>query len=293
MRFDEITWTVLSGGGEHGGVAGENDIGVVTLNRPDKLNAITPNMRTELDALLNEIRHKNNIRVVILTGAGRAFSTGGDLESEIAVLNQNEDPKIVDGAYRKMVEFDINDHRHVMLQRIARKFEDLPQPTIAVINGFAVGAGLEIATCCDIRVASEKARMGEIAVSAGFVTESGGARNLPKLIGKGRALEMILRGNLVSAEDALQMGLVDHVFPRDRLMESALEIARDIALKPWLATRKAKELVHFYWTHERSEEGWRRELDAVLEVTRTEDCVEGMLAFQEKRAPAYRGPFGD
>lgn len=289
MRFEEIRWESIPAGDE---TDPNCSIGVITLQRPEKLNGITPLMRTELDILLSEIQHKNHIRVVLLTGAGRAFSTGGDLDSELAVLGDGQgSPTGVTGSYQRMVEYGFNDLRHKLLQRIACRLEDLPQPTIAVINGWAVGAGLELATCCDMRFASDRAVLGEIAVSAGFVTESGGARNLPKLIGKGRALEMILRGTRVTAQEALSLGLVDRVVEHDSLMDHALEVANDIATKPWLSVRKAKELVNFYWTSDRSEEGWQRELEAVLEVTRSADCIEGMEAFKERRTPHYRGPF--
>lgn len=291
MKYEEIEWEVIPGDRFEGGRAGENDVGIIRLKRPDKLNSITPRMRTELDVLLDEVRHKNHIRVVILTGEGRAFSTGGDLDSEAKVLSQTHDDTGMRGAYKEMVEFAFNDLRHVLLQRIAKKLEDLPQPTIAAINGWAVGAGLELATCCDMRMASESAVLGEVAVPAGFVTESGGARNLPKLIGKGRALDMILRGRRVPASEALEMGLVEWVVDHDSLMTEAIKVAGDIATNPWLSVRKAKELVHYYWTHERSDEGWQLELDAILEITKSRDCWEGVESFIDKRDPDYRLPF--
>jgi len=127
-------------------------------------------------------------------------------------------------------------------------------------------------------------------VPAGFVPESGGARNLPKLIGVGRAMEMILTGEIIDAAEAQRIGLVERVFPHDRLIEEALKIAERIAAAPFLSVRHAKALVRRYWDHDRSEEGAQAELDAVMEITRTGDCREGIRAFLDKRPPVYRGP---
>ena len=166
----------------------EKSIGVITLNRPDFLNAVDVRMRVELDILLDEIKHQSHIKVVILTGEGRGFSAGGDLKSEAGPLGAG--PEDFDmgnfGPYKELAHYFFNDLRHSVLQRCFKKLEDLPAITIAAINGPAVGIGLEICTLVDMRFASDKARLGEVAVPAGFLPESGGARNLPKLIGVGK-----------------------------------------------------------------------------------------------------------
>ncbi len=186
-----------------------------------------------------------------------------------------------------------------MLQRAFKKFEDLQPITIAAINGPAVGIGLEICTLCDLRIASDKARLGEVAVPAGFLPESGGARNLPKLVGVGKALELILTGRIIEADEAERIGLVERVVPHDDLLDEVFKLAGQIASNPYLSVRYAKELVKMYWNANRSDEGWAREFAAIQEITRTEDCHEGIRAFLGKRDADYRGPhyeawpFGD
>jgi enoyl-CoA hydratase len=270
----------------------EKTIGLLTLARPEALNAIDVRMRVELDNLLDEIRRNDAIRVVILTGEGRGFSAGGDLRSEAAPLGALDEEHDFGsfGAYKELASYFFNDLRHIVIQRAIRKLESLQAVSIAAINGPAVGIGLELATSCDIRYASDKARFGEIAVPAGFVPESGGARNLPKLVGIGRAMEMILTGEIIDAKEAARIGLVERVFPHDKLLEEVKKIAEKIAQAPFLSVRQAKALVKRYWDHNRSEEGARAELEAVMEITRTADCREGIRAFLDKRPPNYRGP---
>jgi enoyl-CoA hydratase/carnithine racemase len=267
-------------------------IGLLTLSRPDTLNAIDVRMRIELDLLFDQIRRDDSIRVVIVTGEGRGFSAGGDLRTEAAPLGAlDEESDFGDfGAYRELANYFFNDLRHLVIQQAIRKLESLQAVTIAAINGPAVGIGLELATACDIRYASERARLGEVAVPAGFVPESGGARNLPKLVGIGRAMEMILTGEIVDAVEAQRIGLVERIFPHDELRNEVFKIAEKIASAPFLSVRHAKSLVKRYWDHNRSEEGTRAELDAVMEITRTQDCREGIRAFLNKRPPVYRGP---
>jgi enoyl-CoA hydratase/carnithine racemase len=172
-----------------------------------------------------------------------------------------------------------------------RKLEDLPQVTIAAVNGPAVGVGLEMATLCDMRIASDRARFGEVAVPAGFVPESGGARNLPKLIGIGRAMRLILTGEIIDAKEALRIGLVEEVVRPGKLLKTSFDLAGRIAANPYLSVRHAKRLVKMYWNWNRTDEGYQQELEAVLEITRTKDCQEGMRAFVEKRPPRYTYPY--
>lgn len=274
--------------------AGKDDacIGLLTLNRPDALNAIDVRMRVELDLILDQIRRDDTLRVIVITGEGRGFSAGGDLRTEAAPLGALDDEHDFGdfGAYKELANYFFNDLRHVVIQRAIRKLEELSQITIAAINGPAVGIGLELATACDIRYASDKARLGEVAVPAGFVPESGGARNLPKLVGIGRAMEMILTGEIIDAKEAERIGLVERVYPHDKLIDEVMAVATKIAGAPFLSVRQAKALVRRYWDHNKSAEGAQAELDAVVEITRTADCREGIRAFLDKRAPSYRGP---
>lgn len=288
MDYQALKWSVH----DNPQNPGEPSIGVVTLNRPERLNAVDPLMRLELDALCNEIARNSIIKVVILTGAGRGFCAGGDLKSEGEALGAFAGSMGITGPYKEMAEYFFNDLRHKILQSAMRKLEDLPQVTIAAINGPAVGIGLEMATLCDMRIASEQARFGEVAVAAGFVPESGGSRNLPKLVGIGRAMRLILTGEIIDAKEAERIGLVEEVVPAGELMNAAFALAGKIAANPYLSVRHAKRLVKMYWNFNRTDEGYRQELEAVLEITRTKDCQEGMRAFVEKRAPRYTDPYG-
>src|SRR5262249_29367861 len=270
----------------------ESSIGLMTLSRPEALNAIDVRMRVELDMLLDQIRRDDRIRVVIITGEGRGFSAGGDLRTEAAPLGALDEEHDFGafGAYKELANYFFNDLRHAVIQRVIRKLEELKPATIAAINGPAVGIGLELATACDMRYASDHARLGEVAVPAGFVPESGGARNLPKLVGVGRAMEMIMTGDIIDAHEAARIGLVERVYPHDTLLDEVFKIASRIASAPFLSVRQAKALVRRYWDHNKSEESARAELEAVMEITRTGDCREGIAAFLGKRPPDYRGP---
>ena len=291
MEYKALKWEIL----ENPNRPGERSIGLITLNRPDFLNAVDVRMRVELDILGDEIGHNSHIKVIVITGEGRGFSAGGDLKSEADPLGAGEEDFDFGnfGAYKEIASYFFNDLRHQVLQRAFRKFEDLPCIVIAAINGPAVGIGLEICTLCDLRFASEKAKLGEVAVPAGFLPESGGARNLPKLVGVGKALDMILTGKIIGAQEALDIGLVEKVFAHDELLPETMAYAAQIATNPYLSVRYAKDLVKMYWNHNRSDEGWGREFAAIQEITRTGDCREGIKAFLEKRPPRYRGPFYD
>ena len=273
----------------------DKTIGIITMNRPENLNAVDVRMRVELDILCDEIRHNSHIRVVILTGKGRGFSAGGDLKSEAGPVGAGDEDFDLGnfGPYKELAGYFFNDLRHEVLQRAFRKLEDLPPVVIAAINGPAVGIGLEMCTLCDIRYASDRAKLGEVAVPAGFLPESGGARNLPKLVGVGRAMEMILTGRIIEGSEAEKIGLVDRVVPHENLMEETLKLAGEIASNPYLSVRHAKALVKYYWNQNRTEEGWSRELEGIKEITRTKDCQEGIRAFLSKRKPEFRGPYYD
>jgi enoyl-CoA hydratase len=292
MQYRNIKWEILANPNR----PEEKSIGLITLDRDDRMNAIDVRTRVELDILLTEIAHLSHLKVVIITGAGRGFSAGGDLKSEAGPLGVGDATGEPDfemgnlGDYKELVHYFFNDLRHEVLQRCFKKLEDLAPITIAAINGAAVGIGLELATLCDLRFASDKAKLGEVAVPAGFLPEASGARNLPKLVGVGKALDLILTGKIIPAAEAEKIGLVDRLYPHDKLMPETLAFAAQVASNPYLSVRYAKQLVKFYWNANRSDEGWKRELDAIKEITRTKDCQEGIRAFLGKRKPDYRGP---
>jgi len=289
MKYEALKWNIIPNPNR----PKEKSIGIITLNRPESLNAVDVRMRVELDILCDEIKHNSNIRVIIITGEGRGFSAGGDLKSEAGPLGaEAEDFDFGNfGPYKELAGYFFNDLRHEVLQRAFRKLEDLPPIVVAAINGPAVGIGLELCTLCDFRYASDKAKLGEVAVPAGFLPESGGARNLPKLVGVGRAMEMILTGRIIDANEAERIGLVDRVIPHKYLMDETIKVAAEIATNPYLSVRSAKALVKYYWNQNRTEEGWQRELEGIKEITRTKDCQEGIRAFLSKRKPEFRGPW--
>jgi len=241
MKYQALKWEVL-GNPER---PEEKCIGVITMNRPEALNAVDVRMRVELDILCDEIANNSHIKVVILTGAGRGFCAGGDLKSEAGPVGAlDEDFDFGDfGPYKELAGYFFNDLRHEVLQRAFRKLEDLPPVVIAAINGPAVGIGLEMCTLCDIRYASDRARLGEVAVPAGFLPESGGARNLPKLVGIGRAMELIMTGRIIDADEAERIGLVERVVPASEIDRAVDEWVESIVRADAKAIRLQKELI--------------------------------------------------
>ncbi|UCC40897.1 MAG: enoyl-CoA hydratase/isomerase family protein [Candidatus Aminicenantes bacterium] len=249
----------------------KENIGLLTINRPDKLNAISNELTSELKQLLGEIENDEELRVLVITGAGdKAFVAGADI--------------------KELVDRDAKIGRRVSRERqeVFSRIENLQIPVIGAINGYALGGGLELALACSIRVCSEKAQFGVPEVKLGIIPGDGGTQRLPRLVGLGRAMEMILTGDFIDAQEEYRIGLVNKIFPPGKLMEGAMELAQRIASRPPLAVRYAKEAVN------RSQEG-----DAVsgfaLEsylhalACTTEDKKEGVSAFLEKRKGEFKG----
>jgi len=248
----------------------EGRVGLLTVNRPDKMNALNREVRESLFQTLEAIRHDDDIRVVVITGAGdRAFIAGADIA-------EFKDAGAVE-QYRSMQESDIYS-----------LMEDFPKPIIAMINGYCLGGGCELSMACDIRIASNRAKLGQPEVNLGIIPGGGGTQRLPRLVGEGRASLMIMSGVLIGADEALDIGLVDSVFPPEELREKALEIARTIAAKSPVALQAAKESILA---------ARRMPLDEGLKFERawfgllfsTEDKEEGVGAFLEKREPDFKG----
>ena len=249
----------------------EENIAVIKLNRPDALNSFSHEMLTELENLIDEISKDDTIRSVVITGAGeRAFSAGADLKTAGSLD--------AEGA-RKYIEQG---------QRVFRKIEDLNKPVIAAINGWALGGGLELAAACDIRVASEEAKLGSPEVRIGLIPGWGGTQRLAKIIGVGRAEELILTGGQIGAKDAERMGLVNKVVPKDELMSTVNWTAGQIAANAPVAVRLAKKLVKKSPDLDIAQ-GNKLELDAIMECFGTEDVREGVQATFEKRSPQFKG----
>jgi enoyl-CoA hydratase len=281
MKFRFINWRIEAPASDNAG-----SIGVLTLNRPDRKNSVGPRVAMELDAIFDQIRHMP-LQVVVITGAGETFCSGGDLKEETLPLERPEDNLGIRGEYGELAMWMLNDHFHHLAQRALRKLEELPQPVIASIDGAAVGAGFEMAIACDLRIMTERARLCEIAVPAGFVSEWSCARNLPKLVGLTLANELILTGRFVHAEEALRVGLVNRVVPHGKLEEETMALARQVARLPRLGVRYAKEMIKMYNQDNRSLQRSLTELDRVLEIVRTDDAAEGISALLERRPPRW------
>ena len=243
----------------------------VTLNRPEKLNAITSRMAAELHSVLDGVAADSSIRVVIVTGAGRGFCSGADVNELLAPESGNEDVQ---------PGFGITD--------LSTRIRGMPQPVIAAVNGVAAGAGLAIALACDIRVASQEAQFSSIFVRRSLVPDAGASLMLPRLVGSAMALEMALTGNVYDAQWALEKGLVSRVVPADRLMREAFVLAEQIADNPPLAVRATRSLL-YDGDDEALAAAMRRESEANALLSATHDAREAVLAFLEKRPPVYRG----
>jgi len=250
----------------------EEDIAIVTFNRPKVLNALNHVTMEELSAVLDELADESDIRCIILTGAGeKAFVAGADVNELRAIAS------VADGA-----AFAAKG------QTVLFKVENFDKPVIAAINGYALGGGCELAMACDIRVAADSARLGQTEINLGIIPGWGGTQRLPRLVGKGRAKWLILTGDMISAQEALRIGLVDFVVGADMLMETAKELAHKIASKAPLALAWAKRSINVgaetdlvtACAYEASQFGL---------VCGTEDRLEGTSAFLEKRPPQFRG----
>jgi len=226
---------------------------------------------TELRDRLRELAGDPEIRAVVLTGAGdRAFAAGADIkEMEAMTVSEAQ-------AWGELGH------------EAGRLLETMPKPTIAAVNGFALGGGCELALACDVRHASENAKLGQPEVNIGIVPGWGGTQRLARAVGIGIAKELVYTGRIVDAEEALHIGLVNAVFPREELMEKALELARALAAKSPLVLAAAKELLNRSLQGD-LDEGLRDEARRFAELFASEDQKEGMRAFVEKREPRFTG----
>ena len=246
-------------------------IATITLNRPAVHNAMNERMREELTACFGELVRSEDARVVVVTGTGeRAFSAGADIREFVA---PQVPVRFRDG--RRRVDF-----RAAM--------DRCPQPIIAAIRGFALGGGLELALACDIRIAGEDSQLGLTEVNLAIIPGGGGTQRLPRLVGRGKALEMILTGARIDAREALRIGLVERVVPATDVLSSALTLARALAEKAPVALRYAKEAV-VKGLGLPLEDGLRLENDLATLLRTTDDRIEGAKAFLEKRKPRFTG----
>jgi enoyl-CoA hydratase len=245
-------------------------VAIVTINRPDKRNALNIKTREEGAALLEELRNDDSVGVVVFTGAGdKAFIAGADI-AEFA-------------GRTAMMQRDVMTARSLFTA-----FDTFPKPVIAMINGYCLGGGCELALACDIRIASETASFGQPEINLGIIPGGGGTQRLTRLVGEGKAMELILSGDIIDAKAAYEIGLVNHVFPADQLEAKTMEIANRIASKSPIALSLAKEAVKLA-SHSNLDEGLRREVDLFALCFSTADKDEGVSAFLEKRKPVWKG----
>jgi len=248
----------------------EANIGVITLNRPDVLNAMSLELLAELNKLLDEVGADDKIRVVVITGAGRAFSVGPDLK-EAQTLDE--------AGVRSFLQTG---------QRLFDKIENFDKPVIAALNGFTLGGGLELALACDVRIASEDARIGTPEVALGLFPAWGGTVRLPRTIGRGKATELILTGGQIDAKEAERIGLVNKAVPADELNSTVMWTAGTIATRAPVALRQAKKILRKVFEVS-MEEGNKMMLEGCLVCYKTEDVKEGVKAIFEKRAAQFKG----
>jgi enoyl-CoA hydratase/carnithine racemase len=252
----------------------KNRVALVTLNRPDKLNAWSPQMEREFLAMLEELNSDAGVYVIVITGAGRAFCAGGD----ITAFNEY----LATGAVRGPTHLAAPEGSPEVPITLARS-----KPVIAAINGHAVGIGLTMPLSCDIRIASDRAKLSVRFVKVGLTPECGSTRYLPLVAGLGNALYMALTGRIIDADEALARGLVDRVVPHDSLMEEAMAVAEEIAANPPSAVWAAKRIIHENATEGDLRRVVTQEGMAIHEARRLPDHVEAVRAFIEKREPQF------
>jgi enoyl-CoA hydratase len=248
----------------------ENGICTITINRPDKLNALNKTVMEEISAAVDEVYNNEDIKAAIITGAGpKSFVAGADI-SEFIGLSAEEGKALAKKG-----------------QDIFLKIENATKPIIACVNGFALGGGCEMAMACHFRIASDNAKFGQPEVNLGLIPGYGGTQRLTQLIGKGRAIELMISGNMIDAATALQYGLVNYVVPQEELLVKANTILQTIISKAPIAVGKCIAAANAVF--DETKNGYAFEADAFGECFGTADKAEGTAAFLEKRRPVFKG----
>lgn len=254
----------------------EDRVATITLNRPEKMNAIGGTMSAELEQAFEEANQDDAVGALIITGAGKGFCSGADVSTLGGTAGQ---------VSRGLVA---RSPAAGGIRSFARQLQNFEKPTIAAVNGAAAGAGLSLALACDIRIASDRARFSQIFIKRGLVPDTGSSYFLPRAVGMARAFEMVFTGDILDAEQAKEYGLVSRVVPHDDLMREAKALAARIAAGPPIALKLAKRALH---------RGATTDLAAALEFEGylqgiclgTEDFKEGVASFLEKREPKFTG----
>jgi len=246
-----------------------NSILTITINRPEKLNALNKTVISELESIIQDCYSNNEVHGLIITGSGnKAFIAGADI-SEFKELSKEEGIELAQKG-----------------QKLFKLIEELPKPVIAAVNGFALGGGCELAMCCHIRLASTNAKFGQPEVNLGIIPGYGGTQRLTQLVGKGKSLELILSGNIIDANEALKIGLVNHVFEPDILIQQSENLLQTILAKSPQAISKSIQAVNAFYQKEI--DGFEKEVELFGECFGTSEMHEGVTAFIEKRKPDFR-----
>jgi enoyl-CoA hydratase/carnithine racemase len=253
-----------------------DSIGVITFNRPDRMNTITPKMLNALSERLLEADADANVRVIVLTGNGRAWCAGLDVAAAVSGEGIGGD-----GAAGATGEFNLRDAPPLVLHKI-------DTPTIAALNGGAAGYGMDLALGCDIRIASETAKLSAAYTARGLVPESGGTWLLPRIVGWSKAAELLFTARTLKADEAQELGLASQVVPADGLHDAAMSMAREIAANAPLAIRASKRLMRHAMT-EGLEDHVQRQYLALLPLFGTKDFREGLASYIEKRPADFHG----
>ena len=250
----------------------ENGIARITINRPDKRNALNQAVRLELRQVISDIESGSDVKVAIITGAGdKAFIGGADITE-----------------LKELTPISCEARASTLGQQLYNDLENLKVPVIAMINGFCLGGGCELAMCCDIRIASENARLGQPEINIGIFPGGGGTQRLPHLVGWGRAKELIYTGRIIDAFEAEKIGLVDKVVAQDKLESTVTELAETIASKSSLIIKLAKQAINI-GMYTNLPDGLSYEKSTFSLCFATEDHSEGIAAFLEKRKPEFKG----
>jgi len=255
---------------QHLSASVQDRIATLTVNRPDKLNALNVALIGELGAAIDEMQTRDEVAGIILTGAGRAFVAGADI-AELSGISALEGKRLARRG-----------------QEIFRRFELSPKPTVAAVNGFALGGGCELAMACQIRIASEAAKFGQPEVKLGLIPGYGGTQRLPRLVGRGRAIQLLLTGEMIDAQEAFRIGLVNRVVAPEQLLPAATAMIQQMLMNAPLGIAACIDVL---------DRGLEMPLDdaLVLEATQfgvlaaTSDTAEGTKAFLEKRPPRFSG----
>ncbi|MFX1445543.1 MAG: enoyl-CoA hydratase/isomerase family protein [Promethearchaeota archaeon] len=261
----------------------KNKVAIITFNRESKLNAINGKMFDEIYEALDEVAHNKEIRATIITGRGRAFSTGGDFNQASQGMAGDVD-SVEDGGKMQSGELEID----VSQKRIVLKLQRTPKPIIAAINGLALGGGLNIALNCDLIYASDNAELGTFFMKRAIIPEMSSTYILPRIVGIHKAKELIFFGDRFSAQEALNMGLINGIFPANNFMECVIEVAEKLAGGPTYSIGLAKLVINKLLEN-KTIKALEGEAEALFKAFDSEDFTEGLLAFFEKRDPNFLG----